>query len=147
MLSVSTFNIAYNGLQKDLTELIIKVDQLLDEIKIKAEKPITDGSIKATWIFLNRVNQYYFKFLNKEGSNYSAFSLFMDHVEDFGVYRLPFLSNSDYLKGKLKDRSAKGLYYREINPLVFEYYIKIACVTLKVRFRCLLPYLLKLFSY
>ena len=28
------------------TELIKKIDQLLDEIKIKADKPITDGSIK-----------------------------------------------------------------------------------------------------
>ena len=54
-------------------ELIKKVDQLLDEIKIKvwdlssvvllsliltfqAEKPITDGSIRATWIFLKYIN-------------------------------------------------------------------------------------------
>ena len=116
------------------TELIKKVDQLLDEIKIKADKPITDGSIKSTWIFLNRVNQYYFTFLNEDASNYSALSVFMDHVEDFGVYRLPFLSNSNILKGTLKDRSAQGLYYRDINPVVFEFYIKIAYVTLKVTY-------------
>ena len=163
-------------------ELIKKVDQLLDEIKIKvwnllsapkipdtnfqAEKPITDGSIRATWIFLNRVNQYYFTFVNKDSSNYRALSVFMDHIEDFGVYRLvfnidlvqgrslvrpvgptiqklvwiptelylrlPFLSNSQLLKGVLKDRSSKGVYYREINPVVFEIYLKMAYVTLKL---------------
>ena len=70
--------------------------------------------------------------MNEDASNYSALSVFMDHVEDFGVYRLPFLSNSNILKGTLKDRSAQGLYYREINPVVFEFYIKIAYVTLKL---------------
>ena len=87
----------------------------------------------------------------------------MDHIEDFGVYRLvfeqnpdlgrsvvwlttwqtafgshklyfrlPFLSNSQLLKGVLKDRSSKGVYYREINPVVFEIYLKMAYVTLKL---------------
>ena len=47
-------------------------------------------------------------------------------------FRLPFLSNSQLLKGVLKDRSSKGVYYREINPVVFEIYLKMAYVTLKL---------------
>ena len=98
--------------------------------------------------------------MNKDSSNYRALSVFMDHIEDFGVYRLvltkilatdglsrpanhvfeilelyfrlPFLSNSQLLKGVLKDRSSKGVYYREINPVVFEIYLKMAYVTLKL---------------
>ena len=50
----------------------------------------------------------------------------------FNCFRLPFLSNSQLLKGVLKDRSSKGVYYREINPVVFEIYLKMAYVTLKL---------------
>ena len=28
--------------------------------------------------------------MNKDSSNYRALSVFMDHIEDFGVYRLVF---------------------------------------------------------